>query len=73
MSSQKVTSINNSVQLEISSEKLKQLFELGVLCAADFRCLDAFSKKQVTHLCLTSCVKQLNKCQLDNTYSVKVV
>jgi len=48
-----------TIQIEIDREKLMQLFELGVLCAADFRCLTAQSKQEVSRLCLTSCSKGL--------------
>lgn len=46
-----------TVQLEIDEGKLAQLFEQGVLCAADFRCLNMLSKKQVTQICLKNCIK----------------
>ncbi|RBW47335.1 hypothetical protein DS885_03675 [Psychromonas sp. B3M02] len=48
-----------SIQIEIDKEKLMELFELGVLCAADFRCLTAESKQTVSKVCLTSCSKRL--------------
>lgn len=48
-----------TIQIEIDKDKLQYLFELGVLCAADFRCLDSDSKQQVTQLCLTNCAKRL--------------
>jgi len=48
-----------TIQIEIDKDKLTYLFELGVLCAADFRCLTAESKQEVSKLCLTSCSKQL--------------
>lgn len=47
------------IQLEIDKDKLMHLFEQGVLCAADFRCLTSESKQQVTQLCLTNCAKRL--------------
>ena len=47
------------IQIEIDEEKLMQLFEQGVLCASDFRCLNSESKQQVSKLCLTSCSKRL--------------
>ena len=48
-----------SIQLEIDRDKLMSLFEQGVLCAADFRCLNSDSKQQVTELCLNNCSKRL--------------
>lgn len=48
-----------TIQIEIDKDKLMRLFEQGVLCAADFRCLTAESKQEVSKLCLTSCSKQL--------------
>jgi hypothetical protein len=49
----------NLVQLEISLEKLALLFESGLICAAEVRCLTAFSKQQVSDLCLRSCAKRI--------------
>ena len=48
-----------SVQLEISLEKLAYLFESGVICAGEIRCLTADSKQQVSALCLSSCAKNI--------------
>ena len=48
-----------TIQIEIDQDKLMHLFEQGVLCAADFRCLNSESKQQVTKLCLTNCSKRL--------------
>lgn len=50
-----------TIQIEIDKDKLAHLFEQGVLCAADFRCLNSASKQQVTRLCLTNCAKRLQK------------
>jgi hypothetical protein len=50
-----------TIQIEIDKDKLLRLFEQGVLCAADFRCLNSESKQQVTKLCLSNCVKRLQK------------
>ena len=50
-----------TIQIEIDQDKLMHLFEQGVLCAADFRCLNSESKQQVTKLCLTNCSKRLQK------------
>jgi len=48
-----------TIQIDIEKDKLMHLFEQGVLCAADFRCLNVESKQQVSQLCLTSCGKRL--------------
>jgi len=47
------------VRLEISADRLQGLLKMGVLCAADFRCLDCESKRCVWRLCLASCIKHL--------------
>ncbi len=47
------------VQLEISLEKLALLFESGLICAAEIRCLTAYSKQQISDLCLSSCAKRI--------------
>lgn len=47
------------IKLEISIEKLALLFESGVICAAEIRCLTAYSKQQVSDLCLRSCAKRI--------------
>ena len=47
------------VQLEISLDKLTQLFESGLICAAEIRCLTAQSKRQVSDLCLSACAKRI--------------
>ncbi|WP_238596686.1 hypothetical protein [Psychromonas sp. psych-6C06] len=51
--------LQNVVQLEISSEKLALLFESGLICAAEIRCLTTESKQQVAELCLSSCAKRI--------------
>jgi hypothetical protein len=48
-----------SVQVEISIEKLAYLFESGAICAAEIRCLTDHSKQQVSSLCLSSCAKRI--------------
>lgn len=48
-----------AIQIEIDEDKLTHLFEQGVLCAADFRCLTSESKQLVSKLCLTNCAKRL--------------
>jgi hypothetical protein len=53
------TDERNLIKLEISIEKLTFLFESGVICAAEIRCLTAHSKQQVSELCLRSCAKRL--------------
>jgi hypothetical protein len=52
-------SLSNSVQIEVDVEKLAYLFSIGVLCAADLRCLNRTSKNRVWALCLKVC---LNSC-----------
>jgi hypothetical protein len=52
-------SLSNSVQIEVDVEKLAYLFSIGVLCAADLRCLNRTSKNRVWALCLKIC---LNSC-----------
>ena len=47
------------VQLEISIEKLAILFESGLICAAEIHCLTAYSKQQVSDLCLSACAKRI--------------
>ena len=47
------------LQLEISRDKLALLFESGLICAAEIRCLTAESKQQVSALCLSSCAKRI--------------
>lgn len=47
------------LQLEISVEKLAFLFESGLLCAGELRCLTASSKQYVSDLCLSSCAKKI--------------
>ncbi len=49
----------NQLQLEISRDKLALLFESGLICAAEIRCLNAYSKQQVSDLCLSSCAKRI--------------
>jgi hypothetical protein len=48
-----------AIQIEIEEDKLAYLFEQGVLCAADFRCLTSASKHSVSQLCLNNCAKRL--------------
>ncbi len=48
------------VNLSISTQKLTQLIQSGVLCAADFRCLDQESKQKVWQMCLWCCSKKIN-------------
>ncbi|MPY23905.1 hypothetical protein FM037_14330 [Shewanella psychropiezotolerans] len=51
---------NQRVNLSISTEKLTQLIQDGVLCAADFRCLDQVSKQKVWQMCLWCCSKKIS-------------
>jgi hypothetical protein len=48
------------IRLEIESATLYRLLAEGVLCAADFRCLDCESKNCVWRLCLMSCKEKMN-------------
>ncbi|AQS36117.1 hypothetical protein Sps_00928 [Shewanella psychrophila] len=50
---------NQRINLSISTEKLTQLIQDGVLCAADFRCLDQASKQKVWQMCLWCCSKKI--------------
>ncbi|WP_325895390.1 hypothetical protein [Grimontia sp. NTOU-MAR1] len=47
------------VQLEFSLETLERLFMNGQLCAAEFSCLNADSKKVVQALCLNTCIHRV--------------
>ena len=47
------------VQLEISLGRLEALFNKGVLCAADVRCLNCASKTCIWNLCLSVCAKRM--------------
>ncbi|USH05176.1 hypothetical protein K6Q96_18315 [Grimontia kaedaensis] len=47
------------VQLEFSLETLERLFMNGQLCAAEFSCLNANSKKVVQALCLNTCMHRV--------------
>lgn len=52
-------SLNNKtelIRLEINVEKLRQLLNAGVLCAANFRCLDCKSKQCIWQICLADCI-----------------
>jgi len=48
------------VRLEIDAIRLRELLSAGVLCAADFRCLDCESRQCVWRSCLMNCI-QINK------------
>jgi hypothetical protein len=47
---------HKNIRIEISNEKLLRLLDQGMLCAADFRCLDCDSKNGVREICLRSCL-----------------
>lgn len=49
----------NNCRLELSSELLSRLLQQGLLCPADFRCLDSQSKNQVMDLCLQQSAQTL--------------
>lgn len=46
---------DDRVRLELSADTLSALLNAGLLCAADFRCLDHSSKRRVWKLCLSNC------------------
>ncbi len=48
------------VNLSIPTKKLTELIQSGVLCAADFHCLDQESKQKVWQMCLWCCSKKIN-------------
>ena len=43
------------LQVSIPASTAKRLIENGHLCAADLRCLDLDSKRQLQRLCLEAC------------------
>ena len=47
------------LQIEIPLEKIESLFSQGLICAADFRCLNLHSKETVRKLCKQACSKHL--------------
>lgn len=49
----------NLLQIEIGIDKLEFLLSKGDLCAAEIRCLNAYSKKSLWSLCLASCSKRM--------------
>jgi hypothetical protein len=56
--------MGQEVKMKISVEKLAELFSAGLLCAADFQCLDCDSRDAIQQLCLKSCALQSDeKCQ----------
>ena len=46
------------VRVEISTDKLRELVNMGALCAGDMHCLDCESKHCVWRICLRACLKQ---------------
>jgi len=55
----KAVTSKERVQLEIDLDKLALLFESGLICAAELRCLNVTSKQHVSDLCLSSCAKKI--------------
>ena len=55
-----MSAMPESIRLEMESGALYRLLVSGVLCAADFRCLDCESKTCVWRLCLMSCGGKMN-------------
>ncbi|GIU25121.1 hypothetical protein [Shewanella sp. MBTL60-007] len=53
-------SANKQLNIRISEQKLAQLISQGLLCAADFNCLDSETKQAVWQLCLWSCQKRIH-------------
>ncbi|GIU26415.1 hypothetical protein L2719_03950 [Shewanella schlegeliana] len=51
---------NRQLNIRISEQKIAQLISQGVLCAADFNCLDSETKQAVWQLCLWSCQKRIH-------------
>lgn len=51
----------DSIYLEISATKLRQLLVCGMVNVTDFRCLDHTSKCQVRALCLYACAYRLSE------------
>ena len=47
------------VRVAIDRKRLQALLETGVICAADFHCLDCESKHCVWKLCLQACKRRL--------------
>lgn len=63
---------NNHLRFEISTEKMNELLEHRLICAADVRCLDTNSKQCLKALCLNTCLykppqpkKSINKDDLE--------
>lgn len=48
------------VQLEIPDYKLEELFNTGLLCAAEIHCLNATSKDIIKNICKNSCAKRMH-------------
>ena len=63
MSLQKIQ--NDLVQIEVSLDKLEELFSKGELCAADLHCLNSKSKERIWNICLTSCANKMG-CKLNS-------
>ena len=63
MSLQKIQ--NDLVQIEVSLDKLEELFSKGELCAADLHCLNSKSKECIWNICITSCANKMG-CKLNN-------
>ncbi|MCG9731058.1 hypothetical protein L1D44_14750 [Shewanella sp. Isolate13] len=51
---------NKQLNIRISEQKIAQLISQGLLCAADFNCLDSETKQAVWQLCLWSCQKRIH-------------
>ncbi|MCH1930977.1 hypothetical protein L9G16_12345 [Shewanella sp. A25] len=63
------------IHLAISEDKLAQLMRNGSLCAADFSCLDAHSKRTVWKLCLSCCQNEVRctQCTQLNWQQISII
>jgi len=48
------------VRVEISADKLRELMQMGALCANDVNCLDCASKRCVWRICLRACLRHFS-------------
>jgi hypothetical protein len=53
-----VTAGEKWVRVEVAPETLRRLLTAGLVCAADFRCLDCDSNECVRRLCLATCLRK---------------
>ena len=55
-----ITDDENCVRVEMKEETLLRLLSQGMVCAADFQCLDCRSKECLRRLCLKCCLEMRN-------------